>query len=71
MLDRDAESFSTGIIEYLVTKCCISCLTGMPYFTLLLDPFMTGMPDVSENKWITSSTGMLNDSFDNHAGLDV
>ena len=22
--------FSTGMLEYLVTKCCISCLTGMP-----------------------------------------
>ena len=42
----------------------------MKYFTLMLDQFLPGMPDVSENKWIKFSTGMLNELLDNDAGLD-
>ena len=73
MLDRDAESFFHWDVGFLVTKCCTSCFTGMSD-----EVFYTDAGSISDRnagcfneKWITFSTGMLNELFDNDAGLDV
>ena len=65
--------FPTGMLEYLVTKCGISCFTGMLNEVFDTDAGSTFDRNAgfSQKNWVKFSKGILNDSFDNDAGLDV